>query len=306
MRVSTVAWNGDGVDSRSISGVGFQPELVILFRDDSGVSNYWRTSAFTGDLAINMGQGGTFADIIQAFETDGFQVGVNANANVLNGSYMAACFLDNGIGGRLAVGTYSGNATDSRNIVITPSFQPNFVVVKGNDAGLDAAWRSSAAHSTDDSEHFRETAAGADRIQAINSDGFQVGLNADVNASGTAYYYMAMGTAGGNFAIGTYSGNNTDDRNITGIGFQPILAIADNITTETALSWAKLDRSVTADAHNFGGGGADSTDAIQALQSDGFQVGLAAGVNENLSVIAWFAWIDSLGGKSGLMYKYWG
>lgn len=293
MRVITGTYTGNGVDSRSITGVGFQPELVIILRDDGtqndGKRGCWRSSAHTGD-ATSLFLDTLTTDQIQALETDGFQVGTHARVNANGGTYHYIAFRDNG-DNNLAVGTYTGNGVDDRNIVISPTFQPDYVFVKG-ESGAAGVWRSSA-QSGDNSDLYQAVAGGANQIQVLNTDGFQVGTAAEVNTNGTTYFYFAMKIKSGSFNVGTFTGNAVDDRNITGIGFQPTFVILDNITTDTANAWVTTSTYTTGESNNIAEGNIDSIDAIQALQSDGFQVGTDAGVNGNTATIAWLAWKDA-------------
>lgn len=78
-------------------------------------------------------------------------------------------------------------------------------------------------------------------------------------------------------ATGTYTGNASDDRSITGIGFTPkFVQIKASAITEVARYGVTGDNSwymdtSTSFAANF----------IQAFNSDGFQLGSNAGVNNN-------------------------
>ena len=58
-------------------------------------------------------------------------------------------------------------------------------------------------------------------ITALGADGFTVGNDKRVNRAGTMYHYVAWNEIPGKMDVGTYTGNGADNRNITGVGFQP-------------------------------------------------------------------------------------
>src|SRR6185436_13402520 len=106
MKVGTYTGNGT---TQSITGVGFQPELVMLLGNNAqrAVARYSgaaRTYGFDASTGVTTG--------VTAFGADGF-----------------------------SVGAYTGNNTDNRSIT-TPSFQPEFVMVRADDTatGRSANW----------------------------------------------------------------------------------------------------------------------------------------------------------------------
>lgn len=182
-------------------------------------------------------------------------------------------------------GTYSGNGTDNRGITGV-GFQPEFVFIKG---GSQIAVMRSASMAGDVSKAvIGTTALEANLIQSLDSDGFTLGNDARVNAAATTYYYLAIADSGSSdFNEGTYTGDGSDGRSISGAGFQPDMAI---VISEGAnrTYWTSVEQLSTADrSQRF-----DSTvltDRIQALEADGFQVGTAAEVNTNTVNYYWVA-----------------
>ena len=61
----------------------------------------------------------------------------------------------------------------------------------------------------------------ANLITSFLADGFTVGSSAEANANGAVYHYAAWASVPGSVAVGSYIGDTTDNRNITGTGFQP-------------------------------------------------------------------------------------
>ncbi len=127
-------------------------------------------------------------------------------------------------------------------------------------------------------KHFGQAASGStatDRITAFTSTGFTVGASTLVNSSTIKYNYLAIKAVAGEIAVGNYSGDGVDNRNLTGVGFQPDLVLTMSSTGATS-TWRTSE--MTADESMFW----DLTpaaDLIQGLLADGFQVGTDARVN---------------------------
>lgn len=281
MQVATGSYTGNGSDDRAITGVGFQPDFVWI-RPNASEATVWRTSTMGADSTALITSAANVANAIQAFTSDGFQIGTAANVNTNGTAYYYLAVRDNGAGD-FHVGTYTGNGSDSRNIT-GAGFQPAMVMTKAetNRAGC---WRS-AAHSGDDAAYFTGTANGADRIQSFGADGFQVGTSVVANENGVTYHYVAFGTVSGHTAAGTYTGNGSDDRDITGAGFQPGFVLVKNAGAIYAYVWIDTmasGYSGTPGAYSL------ATNGIQAAISDGFQVGTADNVNQSTVAHYWFA-----------------
>lgn len=155
----------------------------------------------------------------------------------------------------------------------------------GNLSGLgghNPMQRSSATSGTT-SYFFNGNQQGAHGITALNQDGFEVGGNANVNRNGTQYHYLAWKNTAGSIKVGSYLGNSTggnpvDNRNITGIGFQPDWVL---VRKDAGSASRPLHRSaaVVGDAALEFVGNDPLGDSIQELNADGFQVGTDTLVN---------------------------
>lgn len=79
--------------------------------------------------------------------------------------------------------------------------------------------------------------------------------------------------------VGTYTGDGTDSRNITGVGFRPDLVI---VKSSSAVAAVFRTTTMRGDSTMYLGSNTTSlSDAIQEILSDGFQVGTNAVVNGN-------------------------
>ena len=281
MRLAIGSYVGDGVDNRQIGGVGFQPD-VLFVKCDCGRPGVARTSTMTGDAAKVLNSiSGLDPDLIQSLDADGFTIGSDIKVNNAGQTHHWVAMK---AGSHLALGTYVGDGSDDRSITGT-GFQPAFVATLGN--GNDSMFRP-ATVAGDASYRFVGSSKLADRIQALEPDGFQIGTNQDANLTGITYHYVAW-MAGANAVQNTYIGDGTDDRSISGVGFQPQLVWVKRDTTNQS-TWRP--ESVSGDLSLYWSGTAGNPNRIQALEADGFQVGTNAQVNTSGATYHYVAFKD--------------
>jgi hypothetical protein len=269
-RLATGSYVGSGVDNRDITGIGFQPDVVII-KAATNRTGVVRTSTMSGDRAKILGNTGVLAaDRIQSIIADGFTVGTN---NTVNAWGVAYYWVAMKAGSDLTVGSYVGNGADNRSITGV-GFQPVWVITLGD--GDDSAFRPGPL-AGDNSYLMTGTGKITNRIQALEAGGFQVGSSVNVNESGTTFHYIAW-AASAQVSAGSYTGNGADNRNITGIGFQPLMAWVKRDDSQAAV-WRPA--SLSGDATLRWSATAAASNRIQTLQADGFQVGTNAQVNTN-------------------------
>lgn len=275
--IKTGYYIGNGA-TRSIIGLGFQPDIVFIKSDTTAGQTILKTKDMSGDsTAYLSGATANFTGGVTSLDSDGFTLGTNAQVNSASVVYQWVAILSNGAS-NISVGTYTGNGSDNRDITGL-GFQPDMVIVKGNTTQL-GVWKSSLMAS-EKNEYFSASAElTADGIQSLSADGFQLGTNATVNSNAIVYYYIALKNVAGFFNVGTYTGNNTDNREITGVGFKPNFVFVKQASTQVAIMRTDMeygDKSLAFTAT------AQAADQIQALSTDGFQVGLT-NVNTNATV----------------------
>lgn len=272
---------GDGSDDRAITGIGFEPDLVMIKDDNTagGSGMVIKTSSMSGEIAHALSETDTGLDTnhIQSLDSDGFTIGDDADVNTANTIYYYTAFggSDCSASGTFCVGSYTGNGTSQT--ITSVGFQPDLVVVKRN-AGSVGIWKSSSMSSTISSRFDNATNLASTGIEGLTSTGFSVGSSGAVNSSTgvTTYYYFAFKEVSGFMDVGSYAGNSADNRSISGVGFQPDFV------------WIKGDVAAFAQGNiyeNYGdrsfnfGDSASTNNVIQALSSDGFQVGSSSLVN---------------------------
>ena len=277
MQMQVGRYTGDGVNARAITGLGWRPELVIIKSETTAQWAVVRTADMVGDASalIAWAGGGLAGNLIESLDADGFTVGdgVYVNENLIVFHWQA--FRNVG-GADFAHGSYVGNGADPRNVVAGLPFQPAIVVIKRDGASV-GVWKPSSL-AGDSTLYFNNVAAAADRIQALNADGFQVGADAEVNLAANTYYWFAFAEIANWIDVGNYVGNApADDRNIAGIGFPPNWVWVKGVIASSGIH---RPSSLAADNSLFWRNMAAMADTIQALEADGFQVGTNPTANQ--------------------------
>lgn len=286
------SYTGNITDNRNIvisstttpSVTSFQPNVVFV-KCDSTTSMMWATSAMPADLSFTLSTSTIgAADNIQAFNSTGFQVGTDTrvNANGVPCWYLA---LANDSNNDLSVGSYTGNGVDPQAITTSPAFQPEVVFVQ--KVAASAAQMMVNTTGTDLTCYMTAAGCNGDRIQSFHANGFNVGGNAQANQSTNTFYYLTIKAVSGSTASGSYTGNTSDNRQITTLGFKPeFMFIKGNSATVTACGRFKDhsgdDSIITTNI-------ASAVNQIQNFLSNGFEVGTAACTNENTITMYWYA-----------------
>ena len=272
--MATGSYTGNGNDDRGITGVGFQPDVVIIKASDNAEEAVVRTSSMAGDNTKPLGNKEALtADMIQSLDADGFTIGTDAMVNTTDKTYHWIAFQESS--GELDAGSFVGNDADDRSIS-TMGFQPDYVIVM-SAAGIEPVHRSSA-QSGDSTLWFKGVAPAANLIQALEASGFQVGSDDNVNLNGVTFHYIAWKAVSGRTAVESYAGNGQDNTDISGVGFMPEYLIIKQDNKKEA-----VHRSDTVSGDNTLQfiAAASVANQIQALQCDGFQAGASDRANKN-------------------------
>jgi hypothetical protein len=288
------SYTGNATDDTTIdisattspSVTDFQPDFVLV-KCDSANQTVWRTSANAANESLKLinGTPPALTDGIKSFVANGFTVGTgDANINTVTCWYVAI----KGSGADVAVGSYTGNAADDRDIDISDTtsngsadFQPEWVMIQRADNDEIAQTKNSAMPSTTACQ-FNNSCAD-NRIQALNANGFQVGTSILTNANLAVYVYVAVKASSGNTFAGTYTGDANTSRDITDVGFQPEWTWTLPEDTGTGIGCARFEEHSGDDSIELGTV-ASATNQIQTFLSNGFQIGSDTCANENLIV----------------------
>ena len=203
---------------------------------------------------------------------------------------------------------YTGNGNDDRDIVFDvtdTTMQPNFLWSARRDSGDNLSIYDSVRG---DGKELRTAETGgsydrSDNIQALNSNGFQVGTDGQVNASGGTYVSWAWkesATAG--FDILTFEGNSTDDTDIShNLSAVPHWIICRNI--DSAKDWCVYHHKNTSAPEtdllvlNTTAATSDSNDkwSDEAPTSSVFTVGDSSQLNASGDTSIAFLWSEKQG-----------
>ncbi len=270
-----------------VSGIGFQPALVII-KAVTGEWAVWRSSSMEGDsTAYFIFPFPNFEGAIRSLDPDAFSLEADSTINNRITYYYVA-FANSP---DTKVGSYVGDGIDGRSITGV-GFQPAIVLLKHDGDGA-AVW-SSISHPEGVSSFFGAEEDRTDLIRGFEADGFQLSSDPLVNAGdGSTYHYVAFPEAAGLVATGTYTGDGSDDRDITDVGFQPDYVWIKRSTAESAA--VHRSSSLTGDETLRFTREPTGTDEITALQPDGFQVGSGLAVNFDGDTYHYIAWKSSSG-----------
>lgn len=273
MGVASGTYTGDGVDNRSIA-LPFGADVLIV-KSHAAQAAVVRISTMTGDATKPLtGATALTANLIQSLAPAAFTVGTDSRVNTNGTSYSWTAFKAGAA--NLRVGTYTGNGAASRPIGDV-GFSPEYAIVLS--AGTGAAHQGMVDMTA--GYNFDAHTGIVNGLIGNHDDGFTVGNSNQVNASGTAYHYVAFAERAGGMDSGTYTGNNTTGANVTGFGFSPQVAIVRANDTATARQGAHRSLSVEGTASQLFGATANPTTGIRALTADGIQLGNDASVNAN-------------------------
>ena len=187
----------------------------------------------------------------------------------------------------IVTGSYTGDGLDDRNITGL-GIDPDFVNCFGKSANRFKT--TSTGKTTDMSLIFNNTVSGTDRIQQLITGGFQVGTSINT-LSKAKYYYLAIqkSVVSGVFNEGTYTGNSTNNRDITGVGFNPSVIIVKGDSSDVS---RVKSLEITNSSSSLGNGN-ESSNTIQQLIADGFQVSSSSTVNGNGTQYYWLAFREN-------------
>jgi hypothetical protein len=296
--MATGSYTGNGT-SQSISNLGFQPDVVWIKADSASYPGAISTSTMGSDQTKNANGTGTLhTGSVTSLDTDGFSVGSGTDVNADTVTYYWTAFDANT---DMVVNSYSGNGGATQ-AISGVGFSPDYVIILG-DNGTYAYNRTTYGGSY--ARRMRNSGESTDAIISLDSDGFTAGDGTDdsqgnMNANGVDYHFIAFNEATGKIDVNTYVGGTpSDDRDITGVGFQPEFVVIQDYLSDYDL-FLKSDKMPVASALNSRA--ALGTNLIQALISDGFQVGSASQVNNDSVNYAFVAFNITVAGGNSVDY----
>jgi len=315
--MNTVLYTGNGTaigsGGLSVTGVGFQPDLVWGKRRD--------TAAYHG--LVDVIRGGTkllfsnstdaettYSEGISTFDSDGFTVGNLGNFNSSGGTYVSWNWKANGSGvsnsdgsitstvsanttSGFSIVSWTGNATAGATVGHGLGIAPEMVIVKNRDSAYN--WTV-----------YHKDLTSATYVLLLNSTSAELSSSVQFNSTAPSSSVFTLGWGGsdqntnsaadhvaycfapveGFSSFGKYTGNGSADGPFIYTGFRPAWIMIKR-TDGSGMSWALRD--TTRDSYNPAAlsifadlNVAEGSGNTHDLLSNGFKLRSSSG-NENLS-----------------------
>ncbi|HSH67067.1 MAG TPA: T9SS type A sorting domain-containing protein [Bacteroidia bacterium] len=186
-------FTGNGGISQSISGLGFRPELVIVFSNSSLQSPGFLNSSMPDDKTSRFGSTGMWGFYIKTLDANGFTVNSNYNENSKTYYYAAFNSPSNSV---LVNGSYTGSASNKSVNISASMTNPGFVLVCNSDvSSLPVAKIANMPSSA--SVNFDASATTSNDITAFGAGTFTVKAGStDANSTSYPNYFSAFGSGG--------------------------------------------------------------------------------------------------------------
>jgi hypothetical protein len=181
-------YTGNGT-SKAISGLGFQPDIVMVKRDGLNWACI-KTDTMGGTASVNMEGDVALSTAITSLDVDGFSVGASAFANANGDDYYWVAIKK--VTGNISTFTYTGDGNDNRAIAHGLGQSPSVVIMLPINTS-NTTWKPSYLSALDETIYFKSQAKVADAIQSWDATNITVGTHAVVNLSGRGYHGIAFG-----------------------------------------------------------------------------------------------------------------
>jgi hypothetical protein len=288
IRVASGTYTGNNVDGRAITGVGFQPDVVMVKSDDNAGVAEIRTSTMTGDVTKPMtGTTALTANLIQSLDSNGFTIGgggASANPVNKNGSTFHWVAFKS-YTGHMALGSYTGNGTSKS--ITGLGFSPEYAMVLPA-ANTAAVQRMSAMTRT---FTFGADTGSTTGITSLDANGFSVGNSTSTNTNAATYHYIAWNQDVDEMKTTSYTGTGSS-QSVTGVGFQPAFVMVHANDTTTGRAGAMRSSAMSGTASQLFTATANESTGITALGSGNFTVGTSATVNNSATTYDYVAFKD--------------
>jgi hypothetical protein len=222
--MDVVLWTGNGT-SRTISGLGFSPDLVWAKGRSTAESHrlYDTVRGATQGLYSNLTNAeSTESQSLTAFNSDGFTLGTNA-PNTNSFTYVAWCWDESATPG-FDIVTYTGNGTN-RTIAHSLGVAPKFIITKSRTTADDWFCYHDAIGNTKyillDSTAASATSSTIWNNTSPTSSTFSLGTSGGANRNGDNFVAYCFSEVAGFSKFGSYTGNNSTDGPFVHCGFRP-------------------------------------------------------------------------------------
>jgi len=246
---NTKLYNGTG-SSNAVTGVGFQPDFTWIKRRNSATAHHLHNAISGATKVLNSNTTNaesTDAQKLSSFDSDGFTVGTNGDANNSAGTFASWNWL--GANGTAAntdgsiSSTVSANTTSGFSIVSYTGTQANATVGHGlGSAPSLIILKNRTSPKQWQILHHKNTSApatqqlefGTDATATVTSQWnsimptssvFSIGTNNATNESGQSIIAYCFAEKQGYSKFGSYTGNGNADGTFVYTGFKPAFII---------------------------------------------------------------------------------
>lgn len=206
----TGSYTGNATDNRTITVTDLAAagkSVMVIVKGTAAQHGVWRTSAHTGDASSHFYNVADKANAIQSFSSTGFVVGDDATVNAAATTYYYIAVVADP--SYMVCTTYTGTGSQTNITTTIPDIGLAIIKQTGAQTG---AWRTSVM-GTDSSTVFSGSVF-TNLINVFGSNYITIGNGANVN-SAAATYYLVYFKNGGFLSVFRYTGNATDNRNIS-------------------------------------------------------------------------------------------
>ena len=316
---NVVTYNGNG-STKSVTGLGFQPDLVwIKYRDATSNNGLFDSVRGAGDslTADTSNAKQTQTDSLTSFDSDGFSLGDNTEAgpdvNYRTGSYVAWCWKAGGTASSntdgsqtasvsanddagFSVMTWNYSGSSSYTVGHGLSTAPKVLFVKKTDGSTNWFVRHGAIHTGNGALFLNTNTTGDSSSTVFNGTAptdSVISLNGALTDVRGAHVCYAFAEKTGVSKFGSYTGNGSvDGPEVNDLGFAPALLVIKR--TSGSSEWAAYDSARGNDTQlRWDQIDADNTNSAVnvRLTSNGFKIATSdAAQNANGDNYIYMAW----------------
>lgn len=254
---------------RSFNTLGFSPDVLFIKADNSSYTGVVVLSNMPAGKAqkLDSRSSGLSSSLVTSLDANGFTL---PTTNTTNASGVTYHYIAFDAGSNLVLGSSVGGVS-----VTGAGFLPKMVwAFTSNTGAICGPVLGIKAGVNKEVEWYSGDYGNGLWLSSYDADGFTFGGW----AGGSCTYYYAMFNANANnLFVGSYTGNATDNNNITGPGFQPDMLFITNggSTGQPAIKTAKMSGDATISTNST----AVISDVIQDFNASGFQVGTSVRSN---------------------------